>query len=694
MSDPKPCGDRLYHGACWYPELWDRATRERDIALMKDTGISVVRFGEFVWHAIESEEGRFDLSLYADALDALDRAGIKAIVCTPTPTPPVWLSHGHPERLFVDGAGQTMTHGSRQHACTNNPYYRERARAVVGQIARAVGRHPAVIGWQLDNEFKCHVAECMCPTCLGLWHGWLAKRYGDVATLNEAWGAEVWSEAYSSFDEVPQPLPAPFLHNASLSTMYRLFSRDKIEEFAREQADIIRAHSDYPITHNASVAFSLDAESLFSALDFASFDSYADSGNRNSWLFNNDFFRNLRPGAPFWVMETSSSFAASLVSFGTPHPRGYLVAEAAASYSLGAGGFCYWLWRQQRSGCEMPHSAVITAWGKPDLGYGDVRATEKMRAEIEPFMRASEVRRPEVAMTWSDRAKAYWQTESLGEMRYQEFSTALYSRLLAAGLHRDVIPEGADVAGYKLLFTPFVPYLPDGYIDRAAALARDGGVWVIGPLSGWRTGEHTAHVDSALGYLDRVTGLEPVHIAPTAKTGATGTAFDLTAPLSLWSYAFDAPALSAALSVPVRPIGSIDSGVLEGYSFIVERDFGKGKIVFLGSIPTGTEGDAMLERLALHYASVAGVAVKTDVMPGSIVAPRLCTADVAPGSGRFAAKAGDALWSLVNLDGKGGSVTLPRAARDCLTGEPLPAGRVSVGRYGYRLIAFSGGLNA
>lgn len=50
---------------------------------------------------------------------------------------------------------------------------------------------------------------------------------------------------------------------------------DKISEFAREQAEVIRTYSNAPITHNSSVMFGVDHEDLFKSLDFASFDTYA-----------------------------------------------------------------------------------------------------------------------------------------------------------------------------------------------------------------------------------------------------------------------------------------------------------------------------------------------------------------------------------------------------------------------------------
>lgn len=81
-------------------------------------------------------------------------------------------------------------------------------------------------------------------------------------------------------------------------------------------------------------------------------------------------------------METGPSFAASLVSFGVPHPNGYLKAEAVAAYALGAGAFCYWLWRQHTSGSEQTHSSILSAWGEPALGYVNVLEANQARRKL------------------------------------------------------------------------------------------------------------------------------------------------------------------------------------------------------------------------------------------------------------------------------------------------------------------------
>ncbi|AVI49117.1 beta-galactosidase [Bacillus licheniformis] len=657
---------KLYHGACFYPELWDEDVLDEDIRMMERIGINVVRIGEFAWSRMEPEKGRIDVGFFADVIRKLRDNKIETVMCTPTATPPIWLTHGHPERMHVNEKGETMGHGSRQHACTNHPYFRERARLIIKHIAKEIGELPGLIGWQLDNEFKCHVAECICETCRTLWHKWLEDRYQTIDRLNEAWGTGVWSETYQCFEQVPQPGPTPFLHNSSLRTMYQLFSMDKISEFAREQAEVIRAYSDAPITHNSSVMFGVDHEDLFKSLDFASFDTYASQENSQAFLFNCDLWRNIKKGRPFWIMETSPSYSASLESYAAPHQNGYLKAEAVSSYALGGAAFCYWLWRQQRAGSEQPHGSVLSAWGEPDVGYENVLEAERARREVEHIMLATAPLQAETAVVYSDRAKVFLKTEPHRGLHYRTLITEFYDRLLKMGIHRDVILEGSPLDGYKLLFTPFIHYLPPAFIKKAEAFAQSGGIWIAGPLTGGRTEHHTIHTDCGLGPLEKCSGVKTLFTFSMDERNSSGTAFGVKAPLSLWSAVFEAGGTKA--------VGMIEKGPASGKAFITEHKCGKGKIVMLGSMPAGEAGDIMMKKLISHYAEEAGVEQKTDVTPGTVVAPR---------------KGADGLvWVVINMDGKGGAVTLDGNGTDLLSGRPV-TGRVTLGPHDYRVILLS-----
>ncbi|WP_121611310.1 beta-galactosidase [Mesobacillus foraminis] len=477
-------GKKLYHGAAYYPELWDRFVIDQDLQLMKETGINAIRMGEFAWSTLEPEEGKIDVSFFAELINKFYENGIETVMCTPTPTPPIWMTHGFPERLFVDMAGRRMGHGSRQHICTNNQYFRERAAIIAEKLAKGLGSLPGLIGWQLDNEFKAHVNECTCDTCKELWHNWLREKYRTIGSLNNDWKTGAGQPAYRSFEEVPVPENTASFRRLPLRMAYRQFSMEKIAEFADEQAEVIRQYSKAPITHNSSIGFHVDNERLFKNLDFASFDTYATIEHAGAYLINCDIWRNLKKDKGFWIMETSPSFSASLEGTATPHPNGYLKAEAAAAYALGSEAFCYWLWRQQRTGCEQPHGSVISAWGKPAIGYENVLEVERMREALEPILLSSQSCQAEVALVYSDHAKAYFQNGPFKKLNYRGVITEFYQQILSNGIHRDVIQPGADLEGYKLLFTPYLPSLPADAAERARQFAEKGGIWITGPLTG------------------------------------------------------------------------------------------------------------------------------------------------------------------------------------------------------------------
>ena len=109
---------QLHYSAAYYPELWDWDVIRQDVEHMKKVGLNAVRIGEFAWSNMEPEEGKIDLSFFHQVIEYLYENGIDTILCTPTPTPPIWMTHNHPERLYVNQNGQALIHGGRQHACT------------------------------------------------------------------------------------------------------------------------------------------------------------------------------------------------------------------------------------------------------------------------------------------------------------------------------------------------------------------------------------------------------------------------------------------------------------------------------------------------------------------------------------------------------------------------------------------------
>ena len=155
---------------------------------MRELGFSVIRVAEFAWSIFEPDEGTFSFELFDRAIDLAHEYGLKVILGTPTATPPVWLTHKYPEVLNVTETGVQYQHGMRRHYNYNAPVYRERSARIVRQLAEHYGQHPAVIGWQIDNELNCEVDVFYSEADQVAFREWLEDKYGTLDELNQAWG--------------------------------------------------------------------------------------------------------------------------------------------------------------------------------------------------------------------------------------------------------------------------------------------------------------------------------------------------------------------------------------------------------------------------------------------------------------------------------------------------------------------------
>ena len=96
----------ILYGVAYYQEYMPYDRLEKDVQLMQDAGISVVRLGESTWSLFEPEEGRFEFVWMDRIIDHMQKAGIKVILGTPTYSIPAWMAKKHPELLVerLDGS--------------------------------------------------------------------------------------------------------------------------------------------------------------------------------------------------------------------------------------------------------------------------------------------------------------------------------------------------------------------------------------------------------------------------------------------------------------------------------------------------------------------------------------------------------------------------------------------------------------
>src|SRR4030095_1214322 len=193
----------FYFGVDYYPEQWSPERWTTDAQLMADAGFNVVRLAEFGWAKMEARAGEYDFEWLDRAISILAAHDLRIVLGTPTASPPAWLMTQNPELLRVTEDGRRVTYGNRREYCPNQPLYHEHSGGIVRAMAEQYARHPAVIGWQIDNEFG---ERCYCETCAHAFHAWLRARYEVLDVLNAGWGTSFWSHVYDDWSEIPLPL--------------------------------------------------------------------------------------------------------------------------------------------------------------------------------------------------------------------------------------------------------------------------------------------------------------------------------------------------------------------------------------------------------------------------------------------------------------------------------------------------------
>ena len=377
---------QVLFGAAYYHEYQPSPRLKTDLDLMVDAGFSVIRVGESVWTTWEPEEGRFDLDWLQPVLDGAHERGIKAILGTPTYAAPPWLSRRYPEIAAETATGTRMPWGGRQEIDYSHPAFRFHAERIIRKIIARYADHPAVIGYQVDNEpgmlvfhnhgvFQRFVDE-------------LRHTYGDVETLNEAWGLVYWSHRLSTWADLWTP-DGNFQPQYDLA--WRRFQAKLTTEFIGWQAGIVREYArpdqfvttciayERPGVDDANLTRALDvtAGNPYYAMQDALAVPYADSlpqgwTTSGAWsLFASADRMFASKQAPFLITETNAG-AIGGPSVNFPAYDGQWRQAAWAFVARGAEMIEYWHWHTNHFGTETYWIGILPHDQQPGRVYGEL----------------------------------------------------------------------------------------------------------------------------------------------------------------------------------------------------------------------------------------------------------------------------------------------------------------------------------
>ena len=595
----------MFFGVDYHPEHWvypyagtpdqPEARWRRDIELMLAAGVNVVRMGEFAWGLYEPEEGRFEFDWMRRIMDEMHREGIKVVLGTPTAAPPLWLTQAHPEILPMDENGLPLREGTRHAYCLNSSLYWEYSKKIVQATADALGHHPALIAWQIDNGIGGHTTEySFNPETRRDWHAWLEAKYGTIEEFNNLQGTRFWGQTVTKWDQVPMPMRAPTVHNPALIMDWMRFSSDTIVAYVRMQAELLHESTPHaPVTCNLrALTRHFDHFDMAEALDFVSVDSNATIKSRAAEnACEIDMLRSLKKSgirtpdgdSGFWVIEQKAGHVNwqeinSLVRPGVVRLFTYQL------LSRGADGVLYFFWRQPRIGSEIFYGGVLTHDGKGENRvYREISQIGDELKKLAPALKGTKV----VAETcilhshanvWSLKLPMQPNKHFKQREHVQLFHSALHDRNIAVDFAR----PADDLSKYKIVFAPSLHLLAGGEADALKLYVQNGGT-LVATFNTGLVDEHHIATDSGFPHdMTDLFGMEVQEFDPIPEGEENLLSFKGPFPASnlhparIWCDVIE-PGQCQVLATFAKDFYA-------GRPAITVNQFGDGKAIYIGTM--------------------------------------------------------------------------------------------------------------
>ena len=590
----------MYFGVDYYPEQWEPGMLDEDLDRIVELGCNVIRIGEFAWHLMEPEKGKFDFSFFDRVIAAAGKRGLSVIFGTPTAAPPAWLAHAHPDILSQSESGVPRAYGGRHVACYSSEPYLERCRAIVTALAEHYRDERCIVAWQIDNELGHEGSDkCWCPRCRKKFQSFLARKFGgDIAALNCAYGTAFWSQEYNSFEEIPLPAPTITVHNPALRLDLERFCSENIRAFAEEQCEIIRRIiPDAFIIHDfpgGGLTKSVDYAAVSALLDKAAYNNYPVWGGQKEPLppeeiaFGLDYIRGLK-GESFWITEAIMGAQGHDITGCLPRP-GQAKLWSWQAMAHGCDGLLYFRYRGAAKGAEQFCYGLLDPDNVPRRRF----------FEAQSFF--SEVRQLETALSAPLRAETaiLYDYDSLASFRIQRQSPLLdtereMKRLHGILYHRgvgvDVIPASRDFSAYKLVIVPNMAVTDPEFAARLKAYVAAGGTTLVTFRTAVKDRNNNlvfgksipVDLNDLLGlYVEETESVQEPDSIPIAGeygAGRAGVFRDMIVPEGaqvLWRY---------------------DDEFYRQYAAITRCDYGRGAAYYLGTVPNPSVLDTLFDEV-------------------------------------------------------------------------------------------------
>lgn len=587
--------DRPLYGAAYYSEYTPTDRLDKDIEMMKLSGVTVVRIGESSWGLFEPSEGKFEFAWMDRIVDKLQKAGIKIIFGTPTYSIPAWMAKAYPEVLSVKTNGEKSYYGIRQNMDFFNTKYRFFCERVIRKIMERYAKNPAIIGYQLDNELVARGVNN--DDYFEGFKDFVKKRFNnDLVKLNREWGLNYWGMNIYNWDEF-------YARNGVTNPSYKLewerWNRKALADFLNWQADIVKEYKrkDQFMTHCFMPWFGdLDHVESFRQMQYPAINVYngvQDKQDGRLIAFSGDYMRTVAKGN-YLVTETNANgIGWDLKNFYPPYD-GQLRQNMYAHLASGANMVEYWHWGTLHYGQETYWGGLLGHDQQPNRVYNEFGVSAKELTRIgEKIVNLKKDNK--VALLFSHDSYYGLNFMPFSNADNYEFIKKLHQSLYDQNIEADIIPcdQLSDFTKYKMLVVPPLYVATDALLQKIDAFVKNGGEVIMLFKSGYCNEYNAVRTATAPGPLRKACGFSYQEFSTIGSLDLKENELGVTKAAANSWFEFLVPETA-------RTLASVNHPFFGKWATVTENDYGKGHLTYIGTVPSDELLFSVVKRAAIR----------------------------------------------------------------------------------------------
>lgn len=591
--------DKLRYGVAYYDEYMPYDRLHKDIEMMKAAGINTVRIAESTWSTHEPQNGVFDFSSVDRVLDAMHEAGIDVIVGTPTYAVPTWMVKQHPDILATTAFGKGQ-YGARQIMDITHPAYLFYAERVIRKLMEHVHKHPAVIGYQTDNETK-HYGTAGDNVQLQFVK-YMRDKFDSLEVINERFGLAYWSNRINSWEDFPSVVATI---NGSLGAEFAKFQRNLVNEFLAWQVSIVNEYKqpgqfvtqnfDYDWRgHSFGIQTTVDHFAAAEPFDIAGVDIYHPSQSKLTGAevsFGGDISRSLKQ-SNYLVLETQ----AQAFPDWTPYPN-QLRLLAFSHLASGANMVAYWHWHSIHNSFETYWKGLLSHDFEPNPVYNEAKTVGADFSKLSNKL-VNLHKKNKVAVMVSNTALTALEWFKLPDGKvYNDVFRWVYDELYKLNIECDFItPDHTELSRYDLIVVPALYAVKDEALERLNAFTEQGGHTIYTFKCGFANEDIQVRTSLQPGIISEACGIGyNLFIAPDEQAKIQSQQLQWSpeeASITSW--------MELLTPTTAEILARYDHPEWNTYAAVTRNQYGKGTATYIGCMTSSGALRTILESTLKH----------------------------------------------------------------------------------------------